>query len=126
MDIQQQSNEMRKINKPKTNMISSQRMQMKNDFDNIEDNNLARTQIIPEAKYIDNLNRKINQNNQNNKKNLNNNDNKNKINPNDHLGKSYQIINNNISQPFNDQSILNQYHKDLGKSQQIYKFNNKK
>ena len=126
MDIQQQSNEMRKINKPKTNMISSQRMQMKNDFDNIEDNNLARTQIIPEAKYIDNLNRKINQNNQNNKKNLNNNDNKNKINPNDHLGKSYQIINNNISQPFNEQSILNQYHKDLGKSQQIYKFNNKK
>ena len=126
MNIQQQSNDLRKINKPKSNIISSQRVEMKKEFEDIEDNKLARTQIIPETKYLENLNKNINQNKQNNKNNPNNNYNNNNINKNDILGKSHQIINNNISSPFNEQSILNQYYKDLGKSQQIYRPKDKK
>ena len=64
-DIKEQSNEDRNIKKP-NNIISSQRMEMKNDFEEFNDNNnLARTQMIPDINYFDMINKK-------NKKNKNN------------------------------------------------------
>ena len=64
-DIKEQSKKDKNIKKP-NNIISSQRMEMKNDFEEFNDNNnLARTQMIPDINYFDMINKK-------NKKNKNN------------------------------------------------------
>ena len=124
MDIKQQSNENLKINKPKNNSMQSQRMEIKNDFDEIEENNkLARTQIIPDSKYFDNINEKINKNNINK---IPSDNNKKDIKQNDRMNMSQQILNNNYAQSFNEHIVLNQYYKDLGKSQKILELKNKK
>ena len=117
-DIREQSNENREINNPKdNNILSSQRMQMKNVFNEIEeeDNNLAKTQLIPNVNYFDKINNKTKNNNINNinKHSINNN---NIPRQNNRINMSQQIFNNNnFSQSINEQN--NNY---LGKSQQIF------
>ena len=121
-DIKEQSNEKININN-KNNPISSQRIEMKNDINEFNDNNiLARTQMIPDVNYFDRINQKSKNNNTNQKP-------KNNINyntrQNNRINMSQQINNNNIYQSFNEQNNLNNY-KDLGKSYQNIGSNYKK
>ena len=93
-DIREQSNEAPNLNKP-INIIN-QRKEMKNDFDELnDDNNLARTQLIPDVKYFDRINKKIKNNNINQKpmNNINYN-----LRQNNRINMSQQMnINNNFS-----------------------------
>ena len=93
-DIREQSNEAPNLNKP-INLIN-QRKEMKNDFDEInDDNNLARTQIIPDVNYFDRINKKIQNNNINQKPKNNINYN---LRQNNRINMSQQMnINNNFS-----------------------------
>ena len=120
MDIKQQSNDNLKMNKPKknnNNMILSQRMEMQNDFNEIDENNkLARTQVISDTKYFCDLNGKFNQNNI---KKINDDNSKKNLNQNNRINMSQQVFNNNYSQSFNNNNNLKQYYNNLGKSQQI-------
>ena len=128
MDIKQQSNDNLKMNnKPKNNknnnMILSQRMEMQNDFNEIDENNkLARTQIISDTKYFGDLSQKINKNNI---KKINEDNNKKNLNQNNKINMSQQIFNNNYAQSFNENNNIKEYYNDLGKSQQIYGTKNK-
>ena len=128
--IRDQSNENPNLNLY-NNAISEQRLNMKNDFNSIEDNRLARTQIIPNNKnlydksknisYNNNFNTRINDNKRTTDK-INNNINQinNHINNiNNKLNQSQQIfINNKYSQSFNEQNKIKKYETTLGKSQQ--------
>ena len=123
MNLQHQSNENQKMKIPKSNknnnLIISQRMEMKNDFTDIEDNKLARTQMIPDTNYFDLINKKKNYNNKMPKDSDRNKNN-------DRINMSQNIFNNNYIQSFNEQNNINQYDNTLGKSQQILPFKNKK
>ena len=128
--IRDQSNENPNLNLY-NNAISEQRLNMKNDFNSIEDNRLARTQIIPNNKnlydksknisYNNNFNTRINDNKRTTDR-INNNINQinNHINNiNNKLNQSQQIfINNKYSQSFNEQNKIKKYETTLGKSQQ--------
>jgi len=119
--IRDQSNENPNLNLY-NNAISEQRLNMKNDFNSIEDNRLARTQIIPNNKnlydksknisYNNNFNTRINDNKRTTDK-INNNINQinNHINNiNNKLNQSQQIfINNKYSQSFNEQNKIKKY-----------------
>ena len=141
-NIQEQSNETMNLNIDNNiNKISSQRLNMKNDLDEIEDNRLARTQIIPNDKSITGKNKNINSYNSigyisnkinNRKNNMNNsirisnkidnniNQNNNSINnKNNKLNQSQRIfINNQYTQSFNEQNNIKKYRDNLGKSYQ--------
>ena len=129
MDIKHQSNESLKIDEPKNiknNMLQSQRMEMKKDFDNIEDNKLAHTQIISDTKFYDNFNKKQFNNNHINNNQIPKNNYRKKEQNNDRINMSQQIFNNNYSQAFNNQNNINPNDNYLGKSQQILPMKNKK
>ena len=129
-DIRQQSNEYNNIDfkKPNNNMMLSQRMDMKHDFNEInEDNKLARTQFITGTDYFNNINKKMNNNSNKKQTNKISNKIKNPEESKDIIYKSQQIFyNNNFNSSINEQSNLNNNNNFLGKSQQNLGYRNKK
>ena len=129
-DIRQQSNEYNNIDfkKPNNNMMLSQRMDMKHDFNEInEDNKLARTQFINGTDYFNNINKKMNNNSNKKQTNKISNKIKNPEESKDIIYKSQQVFyNNNFNSSINEQSNLNNNNNFLGKSQQNLGYRNKK
>ena len=129
-DIRQQSNEYNNIDfkKPNNNMMLSQRMDMKHDFNEInEDNKLARTQFITGTDYFNNINKKMNNNSNKKQTNKISNKIKNPEESKDIIYKSQQVFyNNNFNSSINEQSNLNNNNNFLGKSQQNLGYRNKK
>ena len=100
--------------KYKNNLAGSQRMFIGNDFDELDNDRLAQSQVIPTTKYFADMNKNnnnLNRNNKNTKNNIKNDNNiqqKNKM-PNDNYKKqnknlsNSQFINPNKNSMFNDE-----------------------
>ena len=121
--------------KYKNNLAGSQRMFIGNDFDELDNDRLAQSQVIPTTKYFADLNKNnnnLNRNNKNTKNNIKNDNNiqqKNKM-SNDNYKKqnknlsNSQFINPNKNSMFNDeQNNLNNYNY-LSQTQNNIQINN--